>query len=266
VEGIKDTDEKVPVQLRGGYYLWFLKNQYILDHSKAPLTDPVYDTMMRAWRYTGGSPTSSQDEMISTIESWPPKKKTCFDLCMLLHSKWHPSHDQQLWVQFGFCASLDEWGEQMVADIYIKLIAICTFDEFYAAYQSSCLISLFDVKGLGSQLQNIRHLEDVLENCSVSTKSIWSLKQYVVSTVDVPLMPSVGADYGFYNCKTEEESTALKDVYRTFFNLHGSDPLKLHEAAIDGRLFQYVGPVVKLKKKFKRLMKNAYPLRALPKV
>lgn len=67
-------------------------------------------------------------------------------------------------------------------------------------------------------------------------------------------------DYGFSNCKTEEENVELKDVYRTFFDLRDADPIKLHEAAIEGRLFEYVGGLVKLKKKFRRLMKNPYPL------
>jgi len=258
VEGIKEVYEKVPAASRGKYYPWFLENQYILDPSKIAPTDHVHETFMRAWRYAGGLPTSSLEEMMETVGTWPEKKQACFQLCLCLLSGWHPSPDQLLWVQFGFCVSPDEWHETSVSQIYQALIARCTFNEFYTAYQSSALIPLFHAKGLGSELRSIPHIEDVLE-CCLGHKSVWDLKQYVV--VDAAeLIPSVAVDYGFVNCKTEEEIDGLKKVYKTFFGLPDADPIELHEAAIKGRLFEYVGALVKLKKRFYRLMKNPYPL------
>jgi hypothetical protein len=70
----------------------------------------------------------------------------------------------------------------------------------------------------------------------------------------------VHVDYGFMNCKTREQSAALKDVYRQFFQHRDGDPMKLHEAAIQGKLFQFVGSILKLKRSFAKLMKNPYPL------
>jgi hypothetical protein len=257
VEGIKRTFQTLPENNRGGYYPWFLENQWVLDRSKSPPTNPIYDQMMAAWRYAGGSLASSLDEIVSTRNSWPEEKRMCFNLCVNLFAGWHPSPDLDLWRVFGFCVCRDERSESSVARLYNNLFAKCTFDQFYAAYESSTLVSLFRTKGLGSEIRNIPHLEALL-NGSMAI-SVWDLKQYVLAT-DRTLIPPVMVDYGFVNCKSEEEKMVLKEVYRKFFEPYNADPIKLHKAAIGGRLFEYVGTVVKLKKKFNRLMKNPYPL------
>jgi len=259
VEMIKESYEKLPPGNRGGYYPWFLENQHVLDHSKIPPTDPAYDTMMRAWRYAGGSPTTPLKEMIKIRDTWPEKKQKCFYFCVLLLSDWHPSPEQDLWIKFGFCVSQSQSDEGSVTALYKRLIATCTFDEFHTAYSSSTLIALFHAKGLGTDLRNIRHLEDVLEHCSVSHTSVWSLKQYVMAE-KIRLVPSIIVDYGFLNCKSEEEHKKLKKVYKAFFDLDHADPIGLHDAAMEGKLFEYVGGSVKLPKKCRRLMKNPYPL------
>jgi hypothetical protein len=115
-----------------------------------------------------------------------------------------------------------------------------------------------DAKGLKHEHERIPHLDDVLGGAP-GNKSVWDLKQYVI-TEDRPWIPSIGADYGFFNCRGEEEVLELKEVYRLLFSHHDVDPIKLHEAAIGGKLFQYVGQFGKLKKKFNRIMKNPYPL------
>jgi hypothetical protein len=261
VEKIKESFEELPVSSRGGYYPWFLENQYILEETKVVPIDHIHETLLRAWRYAGeGSPSSTPEEIASVLNTWSESKLACFSLYTWLLSSSHPSPDQFHWVKFGFCVCRDEWSETSVSALYNRLIARCTFQEFYTAYQSSALISLFRTKELGTELRNVRHLEDVLENCPVSNKSVWDLKQYVVASKGV-LIPSVTVDYGFANCRTEEETMELKEVYKKFFDHFKSDPIQLHEAAIGGRLFEYVGTFVKLKKnRFSRLMKNPYPL------
>jgi hypothetical protein len=259
VEMIKESYEKFSPENRGEYYPWFLENQYVLDHSKSPPTDPVHDSMVRAWRYADGSPTTPLEEMTKIRDTWPETKQNCFYFCRLLFSNLHPSQEQDIWVDFGFCAPQSEWDERSVAALYYRLITACTFDEFHTAFSSSSLIALFHAKGLGADLRNIRHLEDVLKHCSVSRKSVWKLKQYVLAE-KIRLVPSIAVDYGFINCKSEEEQNKLKEVYKAFFDLRHADPIGLHEAAIGGRLFDYVGGFMKLPKKCKRLMKNPYPL------
>jgi hypothetical protein len=259
VEMIKESYEKFPPGNRGGYYPWFIENQHIIDPSKIPPTDPIFVMIMRAWRYAGGSPSTSFGEMAKIQDSWPEKKQTCFQLCAFLLSDRDPSPEQNLWVDFGFCVSQSQSGERSIAALYKRLITTCTFDEFHTAFSSSSLIALFHAKNLSTDLRNIRHLEGILEHCSVSHKSVWDLKQYVLAE-EIRLIPPVAVDYGFINCKSEEERNELKEVYKAFFDLRHADPIGLHEAAIGGRLFEYVGGFVKLPKKCKRLMKNPYPL------
>jgi len=92
-------------------------------------------------------------------------------------------------------------------------------------------------------------------------KSVWYLKQFVISEDDTAgLVPAVGVDYGFWNCKSQEDKQDLKKVYRQFFSHRDTNPVDLHNAAIQGNLFEYVGKFVKLRKKFKKLMVNPYPL------
>ena len=90
-------------------------------------------------------------------------------------------------------------------------------------------------------------------------KSVWNLKQYL-ATENGPLIPSVGVDYGFFNCQGETERQDLKKVYMEFFADYHADPIELHKAAIGGRLFDYVRRFVELKQKFYCLMNNPYPL------
>ena len=259
VEMIKESYEELSPGNRGEYYPWFLENQHVLDHSQSTPMDPVHFSLVRGWRYAGGSPTTPLEEMTQIRDTWPETKQNCFHFCALILSGLHPSRERDLWVDFGFCAPQFECDEGSVARLYNKLITACTFDEFHTAFSSSSLIALFHAKNLGTDLRNIRHLEDVLEHCSVSHKSVWDLKQYVLART-ICLVPSVSMDYGFINCKSEEERIKLKEVYKAFFDLYDADPIGLHEAAIGGRLFDYVGGFMKLPKKCKRLMKNPYPL------
>jgi hypothetical protein len=57
------------------------------------------------------------------------------------------------------------------------------------------------------------------------------LKPFVVADdPDSVLVPSAGADYGFFNCRNEEKKVKLKEVYKKVFEDSNGDPLKLHEA------------------------------------
>jgi hypothetical protein len=258
IEEIKAAFEKRP-ESNGAYYPWFLQNQWVLDPMLHPPTDASHEMMARAWRYAGGSPSSTGEEIHIATTNWPIHKQECFSFCAALLSGWHPSPDQGIWLKFGFCVCPDEYSEGPLARLYQQLLALCSFDEFYAAYDSSALIALFDAKGLNREREPFRHFEDILAGSPNVNKSVWNLKQYV-AVKDGGLIPSIAVDYGFFNCKGETEKLELKEVYNQLFSHRDADPLKLHEATIGGRLFEYVGGFVKLKKKFNRLMKNPYPL------
>jgi hypothetical protein len=259
-EEIKSAFEELPQSSRGGYYPWFLQNQWVINPELAPPTDAIHETLLRAWRYAGGSPSSTREQIDVAKASWSQHKQECFFFCTLLLSSWHPSPDQAAWLKFGFCVCRNEYSETPLAHLYRRLIAQSSFDEIYTAYESSELIALFDRKGFKHDREQIHHLADVLAGSPHMNKSVWDLKRHIVLE-DGCMIPSIAVDYGFANCEGEGEMLELKEVYKQFFDHYDSDPIKLHEAVNEGRLFGYVGGFVKMKKKFKRLMKNPYPLR-----
>jgi hypothetical protein len=95
------------------------------------------------------------------------------------------------------------------------------------------------------------------------------LKQHTQDpeSVHSSLLPALTVDYGFMNCTSETEYQDLKDMYKSIFERRDASPLKFHEACVTGSLYEYTlgfFPELKNKKnrskKFKRLMKNPYPL------
>ncbi|KAI0920991.1 hypothetical protein AcW1_004886 [Taiwanofungus camphoratus] len=226
---------------------------------------------LRACRYVG-LPDSFSGERVKTIlQTWPENKAACFDLCTRLLSRWRPSPFESLWVTFGFCVCPDEFsegGEAALAQLYQQLIQRASFEELWMAYDKSALLDLINCKGLTSSLLHFPHLTDVLQGSPNGFKSVWYLKQFVISEEGETLSPrleiSVAIDYGFVNCREEIQKQELKGLYKQFFLEASGDPIKLHEACIRGRLFDYVSKLVMLKKDerkmFKSLLKNPYPL------
>jgi hypothetical protein len=152
-----------------------------------------------------------------------------------------------------------------LGNAYHALLKRCSFEEFHQAYESSSLVQLFNSKDIslkefGSQLA------DFLADAPHWNKSVWDLKQFVISDEsDDDMAPSVRVDYGFYNCRDEEEELKLKEVYKKVFEDENGDPIKLHEACIQGKIYDYVRTTLKLKKEdrrplLRRLMRNVYPL------
>lgn len=151
---------------------------------------------------------------------------------------------------------------------YLSLIHKVTFDEFCNAYESHSLLSLSKENGL--EITDA-YIIDVLAS-QPGHKTVWSMKQYVENKIingieDTEVRPSraVLVDYGFLNCKTTEEHKLVIDVYRAFFAMKArANPLELHKACIEGRLFAYfakdLGFKLKPKQTYQRLLKNLNPL------
>ena len=149
---------------------------------------------------------------------------------------------------------------------YRTLVTSCLFEEFYQAYDSCSLVQLFSSKNINLEKFSL-HLADFLANAPLMNKSVWNLKQFVVADEqDSVPVPSIKVDYGFINCRNEEEEVQLKEVYKNIFKEDSNaDPLKMHEACLQGKIYDYVTTTLKLKEKdqgplFRRLMKNIYPL------
>ncbi|KAJ7242602.1 hypothetical protein B0H12DRAFT_1203878 [Mycena haematopus] len=203
------------------------------------------------------------------MSSWPEEKRACQLLCNLILSQMRPSPELDIWVTFGFCACHDEEDARRLAQVYAELIRYgkCAFEELYHAYYTSALIALFDSKGLRAQRETIPHLDEVLARSPRIFHSVCYLKQLILGQGEgAEPISSVVVDYGFANCVDEAETSLLKDLYRQIFALPRArtDLMQLHEACIQGRLYEYAGRLLKLGKRdqkvFKRLLKNPYPI------
>ncbi|KAF8133967.1 hypothetical protein EV363DRAFT_1448604 [Boletus edulis] len=268
VDEIKAAFYKIPEHARGGYFTWFLQNEHIVALAGQPLSEEaLHDRtdaiLVRAWRFTGGSERDSVEAIRAAIARKSVEEQQCHTLYTLLLSMWHPAPYLDLWIHFGFASCISEQGEMALGGVYQQLIRKCSFKEFCDAYRGGRLLDLFRSNGL--QVDDPHgHLRDLLHGPRGCRKSVWFLKRTIVqedATEASSMERSVTVDYGFMNCRNDTERRQLKQVYKAFFDSHG-DPLALHEAAIKGNLYGYLSTVVKGHKdpKFKRLMKNPYPL------
>ncbi|KIJ63378.1 hypothetical protein HYDPIDRAFT_134545 [Hydnomerulius pinastri MD-312] len=262
VEEIKATFYKVPERCRGGYFPWFLQNEHVLRGiplSEDQLRNHGDAMILRAWRFTGGSETDSAEDARVAISHKSDAEQQCHVFYQLLLSKWHPCPSMDQWVAFGFAACESEEEEMHLGGCYQELINKCTFTEFCDAFRTYRLFDLLKSKELW--VHTIQYLSDVLQG--PMTKSVWTLKQYIFTEEEQAQMhPAVRVDYGFMNCRNDSEWRQLKRVYKAFFDTRDANPIALHEAAIKGKIYEFISGVVKgaRNSKFQRLMKNLYPL------
>ncbi|KZT05622.1 uncharacterized protein LAESUDRAFT_223155 [Laetiporus sulphureus 93-53] len=276
IQKIRATFEQLPLGHRGGYYPWFLENQWILDPtlSRRSVEEEIW---LHAKRYANLPANLPKADMLRIVSKWPKNKRYCYQMSAMVISGFRPKPSQDLWILFGLCACPDEWSEKWLGMTYRMLSLIarpesimhCSFSELCDAYNSSDLLSLFQRHGLKGNVSNIPHLQEVLEGSPTSFKSVWYLKQFAVSECDtVPLQQQASADYGFTNCVTNgkpdaEKKEMLRKVYREAFLKKKADPLELHEAAIKGKIFEFVSELVAIREdqqdSLKEMMKRAAP-------
>ena len=274
IQEIKKVFEGIPSQNRGQYYPWFLKHQDLLDPSslepsKKVVEDFALEAVTRAWRHIGGRPlpnSTALNDISIEKATWSEHKQECFNLCTLVLSNTHPNPSFRIWLSFGFCTTPHQYHEMQLGIAYRTLVMRCSFEEFYRAYESCSLIQLFKSNNIPLDQCGL-HLADFLANSPYMNKSVWDLKQFVVTDEpDSVPVNSVKVDYGFFNCRNKEEEVQLKEVYKKVFDEKSNgDPLKLHEACLQGKIYDYLETTLKLKRKdqrplFRRLMKNPYPL------
>ncbi|KAH6908240.1 hypothetical protein BKA70DRAFT_1427474 [Coprinopsis sp. MPI-PUGE-AT-0042] len=264
-------EEKIEV-----YYFWLLKHEYILDRSQPiPPSDPaeiVRRAMRSGWNYATNGRPATDDEIRTTILSWPFHRNECVVVCgWLLH--WYPPPPHfALWLHFGFCVG-NRQSEMAIVGMYRKLLDSTSFDEFHQAYENAQLVELLRKKGLTQSVsyrQVADEFEDVVDGSAKDTlKSAWQLKAFIRSHPD-PLQPgegvdierSVCGDYGFANCRYTQDFNQLLRIYQEYFNSPTSNCLALHSACVDGKLAEYLQkcPDVTLGKDYEPLFKNLYPL------
>ena len=277
IEGIKAAFETIPSIHRGGYYPWFLENQHILDGRNVDENDAIELTagrvegMLRAgWVLTGGSPQDSDATISRQLRSMPAGRASCHFIYAYAASSCYPGPYEQLWRTFGFVAASSQAVELDYGRAYHRLAKLCPLKEFCDAFEAYRIPSLFDKYRIS--LPKSHHLfRDVMSG--PSQKSVWDLKHYVDWSSAISedfaekprLTMTLVVDYGFMNCKNDEESRMLVDIYTKLFSKleSGMDPLALHDACLQGKLVDFVRGFVKLAPytaKYTRLLKNDYPL------
>ncbi|KAK7034685.1 hypothetical protein VNI00_012092 [Paramarasmius palmivorus] len=248
VQKIKEVFYSYPEQHRGGYFPWFLQNQWVLDGSE-PIPEEhqpeaLRDRMMKkAWERIGRDQSTE-------LRSWPEGKQECFWHYAMICSSSHPPPDMDMWLRGGYCVARDEYHEMQVSRMYIKLFETCTFEEYYSAYKSNTTGDRISREATHRLVIPSPIFSLVLKRC------------FINDTME----PAVNVDYGFFNCKTPAERDALAHKYRAVFQAKDFDEVKLHEACMQGKIFEYVKERVSMtkeeRKMMKRLMKNPYPLRS----
>ncbi|KAG8711217.1 hypothetical protein FRC11_003381 [Ceratobasidium sp. 423] len=221
------------------------------------------ESVQQTWQFIGGSASDGLSHIKSRIQGWPEEKQQAFRFTqMLLHTGFQLSPDFAEWIHFGFCGCKSRTEEAELWGSYIKLVKAAPFEKFYTAYKSSSLPTLFSANGLAITNPFIL---DVLGGTPHVNKSVWDLKQFAVGDYQ-KLIPSVTVDYGFMNCgdpesqETENVIHSLRQLYNRILTAPNANPLKLHEACLQGKLFQYARQVTQVDIKFASLMKNIYPL------
>lgn len=251
--------EAEPNRCWGRYYPWLQKRLHIFNrHTKLPPPD-LFDVVR---------PYLDPDDQSKYLhELMPDAKRKSFMLYAILHNGWHPdpghseSSIQDLYFTFGFCVCCNHEAEQELAKLYIMLILKCSFQEFWSAYQSNSLAFLMDANELGTERNNIPHLHTFLsirpgDWCS----TVWHLRLFTQSRITIPGR-HVAVDYGFLNCKTVEEEFALKATYTHLLETPRVDPMELHAACVKGEVYGFASLYLpNLEQRFRRLMRNPYPL------
>ncbi|KAJ7080552.1 hypothetical protein C8R44DRAFT_70268 [Mycena epipterygia] len=254
---------------------WFEAHRYAFDPTMPAAEEGgqfaliLQAARVKLWNDVGDFPSQNIDEIDCVIRDHWSEERTAFFLFRSMLEMCHPAPQLDSWVCFGFCACHDEAEEGFLNLTYKILSERCSYDEFFTAYNTSKIIELLDANGLRGRRIVHPYLEDALSGSPRMFKSVWYLKQHAQDTTSVRsnLTPSVNVDYGFMNCTSESEYQDLKEMYKGIFERSDANPLKLHEACISGTLYEYVlgvFPELKTKKnrakKFKRLLRNLYPL------
>ena len=245
VENINAKFADVPRDCRGGYYAWFLENQYILDHtlsSSADAQNAAANKRIRAaWTFTGHSKKDSAGKIRAIVTKYAPLKSACFSLYFTLLSDWRYGPSMEGWLTFGFVATTSTASETALHRAYRELIGKCSFATFCQAYERRTIPALFQRHGIS--IPDARYFYDIMAPAGI--RSSWFLKQYVEQKAGYvpgtnPAIPIlVFYDYGYINCKKSEEYAMLDKLYAALFRQPDVDPIALFEACLKDRLLQY---------------------------
>jgi hypothetical protein len=248
------------------YYRWFLENEQVLEGLRKYEGEKSGKYIVDKYREIVKPYLSEHDQKVP-IKSLPESKIMVFVLYFAIIGGHIPRIDEINWIEFGFCYCkfgsdyLGEVEEKRLGEVYRELIIQkgCMVDEFHDAYLSGSIMDLLKKNCSSKNCDWLSENKIEVSGYNQPTKSVYYLKQYALSE-SVDLLRSVNADYGFVNCRTEDEKRRLKNIYRKLIKNPQFDPRDLHEACLAGKIFDYVKSILPNESLKVNLFKNMYSL------
>jgi hypothetical protein len=275
---IKEFYFGLPASQRGQYFPWFLRNSHVLDRTMSK-KEAVANLIVTF--YDQARPYLDEEDRGKIAKDLQPQAKThSYHLLAGILRRMHPNPMEENWCAFGFVTCRNKSEERILAKLY-QLLLTCsnessldevhnsqrgivlpaTFARFWKAHESMTLIPLMDSKGFKNLRSGLPYLEAFLSDPTVTHLSVWDLKQFlqINNPVDHPPEAYVRVDYGFVNCRSAKDTCTLMEIYDRV--LKSADPLKLHNACIEGSLFEFAGGYLHMKEQWRSLMRNPYRLK-----
>lgn len=257
-EHILKTFEKLPVESRGGYFPWFVKNQHRIFPSALASADQ--DDISEAFCDPARYLLEPFDRLKHLEDLQPCSKRNCFMLAALVRQLGYPPPGTAgPYRDFGFCACLDESEEQTLGVAYQRAIvgveydpkqiywdeipASCShsarFTEFWQAFENQNLIQFLERSGFPQEMMKIRHLETYLNGSEeVQNLPVWDLLTFTKSGDAERPSDEVFIKFGFVRCAGDPRIIGrLKRLYTSL--LARVDILELQEAQTGGRLLAF---------------------------
>ena len=270
------TYTAVPEQARGGYFSWFMENRHKLrlDAPKpnGPREPDIDEFLREARTYLEPSERSMPLQLLQ-----PPAKGQCLRFYAMVLNQCHPPPTMQDWFDFGFCTVYGIHPEGDLSSLYSQLIVgnrflqehfgrvktfpqkpVCTFSEFWQAFEGGTLLELMDSYGLAEERARFPQLNIFLgRNVEGQNWTVWYLNQFLADESSQQPPPSVWVDFGFFKCTSFAERLELRKTYQELLGSWGVEVVELQHALMRGNLFELARKHIPgLHPKFRRLMES----------
>ncbi|KAF4331590.1 hypothetical protein FBEOM_14658 [Fusarium beomiforme] len=282
VKKIAEKFEELPQGSRGGYFPWFMRHRNRFEipaghesipRAPSPMTK-AQNMQAKAWKYL-----APEDQSKDFMELTPFSKFHCFGFySMNLGNAYPPpmNHEVCHWFNFGFVVCQDQHEEDTLCRMYNTMLfgstsqleyeeslgssqldtffkkrdPACTFDEFWKAWESGKLMTIFNRCWPELTTENaykpaeyilLDRLRIFIE-AEAPLPSIWRLRHFLaMKDVSVesaaPEIACAARDYGF----SENLDTRTTIELRTFYVdlLKKADPMEAHRERMKGNLRQF---------------------------
>ncbi|CEI63762.1 unnamed protein product [Fusarium venenatum] len=279
---IVENFEKIPKSSAGSYFPWFLKHRERFElptgHESIP-RPPSPMTQVRNMQDKARKHLAPEDRNKDLADLTPFSKMHCFAFyTMVLQHAYPPPMNQGdcHWFDFGFVVCRDQHEEQSLSNMYNSMLfgsmsrleyaeslgssilkemakqrdPVCTFDEFWKAWDQKEITTIFDKCWLKSTKQPSREpgeygICDRLRKFFEAERplpSIWKLRHFLalqnISVESaVPDIAEAARDYGFSESLDTRMTMELRDFYAQLFQK--TEPMEIHSERVDGNLVRF---------------------------